>query len=112
MIDKTTFSGPSKLKNPLVYNPDEIEDQIEAIPPQDGAAAHPSIFDLIMQAYLNTKTDDLLSNGQGGSINTKSAASPLGRGANAFDDQPSSPESVDHPDMKKLQKYMQMQGNT
>ncbi len=76
---------------PFKYPEDEIDQQIEAIPPFDGASTFPNIFDLIQKAYMDTKTDNLLSGGQGASLNTKSAASPLGRGANTYEEQPSAP---------------------
>lgn len=77
------------------YPENEVDQQIEAIPPFDGASSFPNIFDLIQKAYMNTKTNNLLSNDQGASINTKSAASSLGRGANTYEDQASSPMATE-----------------
>lgn len=92
--------------NPLRYSEDEIDNQIQAIPPEDGAMHNPTIFDLIMQAYQKTKTDDLLSEGQGGSPLTKSAASPLGRGGATWDESYSTPESAEDHHLNKLKKYL------
>ncbi len=86
------------------YPEDEVDEQIQAIPPFDGASSFPNIFDLIQQAYTNTKTNDLISNGQGASLNTKSAASSLGRGGLTYQDEPAIPLEVeDENDAEEVQ---------
>jgi hypothetical protein len=115
MVNANTL-GYTKKVNPLMYPENEIEHQIDAIPPDEGAISHPSIFDAIMKAYMDTKTNDFLSGGQGGSPLTKSAASPLGRGGATWDEQYSTPESAEpeaspkKDNLNKLNKYMRPSG--
>jgi hypothetical protein len=93
----------------MKYSQDEIEDLLKNIPQQEGASSSPDIFDVVQQLYSQTKTNDLLSGGQGASLNTKSAASSLGRGGTTYQDEPSSPLSTDeeYPPMDKLKQLMQ-----
>lgn len=85
-----------------MYPQNLIDALIAAIPPEDGAESHPSIFDLIQKAYADSKTDDMIDKDGGPSVNTKKASSPYGRGMSTVDDQPSSPLSVDDNKLDKL----------